>query len=276
MSKALLDGFHGAFSGLRPDEPRKKGLARLLEVDVNVLLHRGGAGRRAVRQAPEQRGLVTVLSRRNAMLLSASCAAQMAIFCVNQGQITRSKDIMALFSGLFMVLLLGNVWLTVEKAARNRLYGRIFFFVLGGYIALEYKSILYKKYSQKIIAILKFCIWLIFCGFLVEYNLGYYSHCIGILLGIWSLWCMYDVLYSYIRRINNLKKLAGYSFFIYVAHEPLLTVIKKLLLCIGGSPIMILIIYFMAPLITICVCVVIGCLLKDRFPKFYAFISGGR
>ena len=90
-------------------------LARLLEVDVNVLLHRGGAGRRAVRQAPEQRGLVTVLSRRNAMLLSASCAAQMAIFCVNQGQITRSKDIMALFSGLFMVLLLGNVWLTVEK-----------------------------------------------------------------------------------------------------------------------------------------------------------------
>ena len=174
----------------------------------------------------------------------------------------------------FLILLLCFFWINgIQYFIQIE---SIFFFVLGGYIALEYKSILYKKYSQKIIAILKFCIWLIFCGFLVEYNLGYYSHCIGILLGIWSLWCMYDVLYSYIRRINNLKKLAGYSFFIYVAHEPLLTVIKKLLLCIGGSPIMILIIYFMAPLITICVCVVIGCLLKDRFPKFYAFISGGR
>lgn len=174
----------------------------------------------------------------------------------------------------FLILLLCFFWINgIQYFIQIE---SIFFFVLGGYIALEYKSILYKKYSQKIIAILKFCIWLIFCGFLVEYNLGYYSHCIGILLGIWSLWCMYDVLYSYIRRINNLKKLAGYSFFIYVAHEPLLTVIKKLLLCIGNSSILILMIYFMAPLVTISICIVVGCILKSKIPKFYAFISGGR
>lgn len=174
----------------------------------------------------------------------------------------------------FLILLLCFFWINgIQYFIQIE---SIFFFVLGGYIALEYKSILYKKYSQKIIAILQFCIWLIFCGFLVEYNLGYYSHCIGILLGIWSLWCMYDVLYSYIRRINNLKKLAGYSFFIYVAHEPLLTVIKKLLLCIGNSSILILMIYFMAPLVTISICIVVGCILKSKIPKFYAFISGGR
>lgn len=174
----------------------------------------------------------------------------------------------------FLILLLCFFWINgIQYFIQIE---SIFFFVLGGYIALEYKSILYKKYSQKIIAILKFCIWLIFCGFLVEYNLGYYSHCIGILLGIWSLWCMYDVLYSYIKRINNLKKLAGYSFFIYVAHEPLLTVIKKLLLCIGNSSILILMIYFMAPLVTISICIVVGCILKSKIPKFYAFISGGR
>lgn len=152
----------------------------------------------------------------------------------------------------------------------------VFFFVLGAYIALKHRYILEKRYSKNLIVITQFCLWVIFCCFLTEYTPGYVFHCLGILWGIWSLWCMYDVLYSYIRRINNLKKLAGYSFFIYVAHEPLLTVIKKLLLCIGNSSILILIIYFMAPLVTISICIVVGCILKSKIPKFYAFISGGR
>lgn len=152
----------------------------------------------------------------------------------------------------------------------------VFFFVLGAYIALKHRYILEKRYSKNLIVITQFCLWVIFCCFLTEYTPGYVFHCLGILWGIWSVWYLYDISYPYIIQIKILKKVVGYSFFIYVAHEPLLTVIKKLLLYIGDSSIMILIIYFMAPLITICVCVVIGCLLKDRYPKFYAFISGGR
>lgn len=152
----------------------------------------------------------------------------------------------------------------------------IFFFAFGAYIALEHKKILEKKYSKRFVSILQFSLWIILCILLVEHDFGYFLHCIGVLWGIWSLWCLYDVLYFYIENIKKINKFAKYSFFIYVTHEPLLTVIKKLLLRLGNSPILILFIYFIAPIVTIFICITIGRILNSYFPKFYAFISGGR
>lgn len=175
---------------------------------------------------------------------------------------------------IFFVLLLFPFWiLGIQYFIQIE---SVFFFSLGAYIALVYKDLLEKKCAKKEIAIFQFCMWLLYCCVLTEYRYEYYCHCLGILWGIGSIWCLYDVLYHFIRGSFLLKNLAGYSFFVYVAHEPLLTVIKKILLYMGHSSIWILLIYFIAPIITISICLTIGRILRKYTPKFYAFISGGR
>ena len=60
-------------------------------------------------------------------------------------------------------------------------------------------------------------------------------------------------------------------------HEPLLTIIKRILLAIlGESSISIFIIYIAAPIITITLCIIGGKLLKNRYNKVYVIITGGR
>lgn len=175
---------------------------------------------------------------------------------------------------IFFVLLLFPFWiLGIQYFIQIE---SVFFFSLGAYIALVHKGLLEKKCSKKGITIFQFCIWLLYCCVLTEFRYEYYCHCLGILWGIWSIWRLYDVLYNSIRECFLLKHLAGYSFFIYVAHEPLLTVVKKILLYMGHSSIWILLVYFIAPVITISICIIIGRMLRGYFPKFYAFISGGR
>lgn len=175
---------------------------------------------------------------------------------------------------IFFVLLLFPFWiLGIQYFIQIE---SVFFFSLGAYIALVHKGLLEKKCAKKEIAIFQFCMWLLYCCVLTEYRYEYYCHCLGILWGIGSIWCLYDVLYHFIRGSFLLKNLAGYSFFVYVAHEPLLTVIKKILLYMGHSSIWILLIYFIAPIITISICLTIGRILRKYTPKFYAFISGGR
>ncbi len=175
---------------------------------------------------------------------------------------------------IFFVLLLFPFWiLGIQYFIQIE---SVFFFSLGAYIALVHKDLLEKKCAKKGIAIFQFCMWLLYCCVLTEYRYEYYCHCLGILWGIGSIWCLYDVLYHFIRGSFLLKNLAGYSFFIYVAHEPLLTVVKKILLYMGHSSIWILLVYFIAPVITISICIIIGRMLRGYFPKFYAFISGGR
>ena len=111
---------------------------------------------------------------------------------------------------------------------------------------------------------------------MIYYKLGYPYHCLGILLGIIVIWYSYDGVYSYLNRIKRLQEISTYSFFIYVTHEPLLTGIKKILLSISSSSSMILIIYFIAPLITIFICLIIGKFFRMRIPKIYRIILGGR
>ena len=92
----------------------------------------------------EQKGLRTILNKRNTIFLTASCAAQMAVFCVNQGQVSEQaymfKYITAIISGIFMVILLANIWFSTGKASRNKLYARIFMFVLSFEIILILSS----------------------------------------------------------------------------------------------------------------------------------------
>lgn len=119
-------------------------LAEVLKVDANILLNESRERKIFAKENIEQKGLRTILNKRNTILLTASCAAQMAVFCVNQGQVSEQaymfKYITAIISGIFMVILLANIWFSTGKATRNKLYARIFMFVLAFEIILILSS----------------------------------------------------------------------------------------------------------------------------------------
>ena len=119
-------------------------LAEVLKVDANILLNESRERKVFAKENIEQKGLRTILNKRNTIFLTASCAAQMAVFCVNQGQVSEQaymfKYITAIISGIFMVILLANIWFSTGKASRNKLYARIFMFVLSFEIILILSS----------------------------------------------------------------------------------------------------------------------------------------
>lgn len=121
-------------------EPSTKNLlllAEALEVDMNSLLVNDKEKNVFSKENIEQKGVRTILSKRNAILLTASCTAQMMIFCVNTGEINEFKYIMSGFSFVFMILLILNIWFTTERQNRNKLYLRIFWFVLAFQVILN-------------------------------------------------------------------------------------------------------------------------------------------
>ena len=100
---------------------------------------------------------------------------------------------------------------------------------------------------------------------------------VSILIGIVAFWWMLDGFVN--RFIGNKLFLFGmtFSFFIYLFHEPLLTIIKKVLfVLLSVSSFTSFIIYLVAPLITILLCVFVGVILKSKINFIYRLATGNR
>ena len=127
-----------------------------------------------------------------------------------------------------------------------------------------------------------FLLWLFLCflnRFISEYviKLPYATHCVILLLGIYAIWILYDKLYPQLIESVKTAKIYKYSFFIYLLHEPILTIIKKTGLLIGGySSWSIGLIYVISPILTLLIVYGIGLSLDIHFPNLLAFITGGR
>ena len=77
--------------------------------------------------------------------------------------------------------------------------------------------------------------------------------------------------------MNTILKYSGYSFFIYVFHEPLLTVIKKgMLFLLGTTPPSLLAVYILSAITTVVICILVSKALKIMFSSFYNIITGAR
>ena len=70
------------------------------------------------------------LSRINAVFLIASCVAQIFIFSVNGFEVSGIKYIYAALSGVFMMLLLGNIMLKSESEVMHKMTMRILLFTI--------------------------------------------------------------------------------------------------------------------------------------------------
>lgn len=92
------------------------------------------------------------------------------------------------------------------------------------------------------------------------------------------IWFGYDYLYSVKKwHFSFLSKFVGYTFFIYVFHEPTLNIFKKIFPIIGGnSEWVIWLCYLTSPLLTFSLCFSIGFLLNKYCLTFYKVIVGNR
>lgn len=90
------------------------------------------------------------------------------------------------------------------------------------------------------------------------------------------LWGLYDVVDA--RTLGRFRNcdIYRYTFFIFVFHEPILTLVKGVLLRIFISQTGILVIYFIAPILVIGICVICARWINSNFSHMFRIICGGR
>ena len=155
----------------------------------------------------------------------------------------------------------------------------ILFFCIGAFLTTKV-NILEKTMHKGTLPTL--LLWLFLC-FLNTYiskyvtPMPYITHCMIILLGVYAIWILYDKLYpKFSEHVKN-SKIYKYTFFIYLLHEPILTIIKKTgLFLFGDSSLAVGSIYFIAPILTILAVYGIGLVLNTYSPRLLALITGGR
>ena len=92
-----------------------------------------------------------------------------------------------------------------------------------------------------------------------------------------ALWSVYDIYLSKYSSIEYIIYLSQFSFFLYAFHEPILTIVNKgLFYLAGASEIASIVIYFVAPILTIFSGIILGSFLKKYCLKFYELITGAR
>jgi peptidoglycan/LPS O-acetylase OafA/YrhL len=156
----------------------------------------------------------------------------------------------------------------------------LFWFSLGGLLVSYHLS---GKYKRNLSSSVLFLIFLILCMlqlFHPDFLLWKYAEIPIILLGVVSIWLLYDLIVPQSFSLQShswLVKICNFTFFIYLFHEPALNIVRKLIVFIlGKNEIGYLFSYLISPWIFIFLIVIIGLGLKKYLPKIYRVSCGGR
>lgn len=177
----------------------------------------------------------------------------------------------ALVAGLSCVWLLG-LW-PVQVPSPEA----VVFFTLGSVVALRgMDAFVLDRYGP---AIAWTYVPLVVADALsVHSSVNPYLHRIGLALGVATVLFFSRFLAESPRLKRTFLWLAGSSFFVFAAHEPLLTVMRKvsyrILLPDSSAPVLFL--YFALPVAVTAACVVMHRLLMRHAPQFANLITGGR
>jgi surface polysaccharide O-acyltransferase-like enzyme len=103
-------------------------------------------------------------------------------------------------------------------------------------------------------------------------------HHVAIFLGTLAIFSVTKYLITMSRIKIYLLSLAKYSFFVYAAHEPFLSIIRKLTFKMVDpqSDLTVFIIYLFCPVITIIICIQLYKILEKTVPKMLNIAIGGR
>lgn len=167
---------------------------------------------------------------------------------------------------LFLVILY-----FISKSCSESLQS-IFYFSIGAYIGLCHRDYLEIRAESKIWMFVTILVWVALC--VISSMSGYeWIHKAAIVIGIAGFWQLYDI---YLWRIGWEKlELVSLTFFVYLLHEPLLTIVKRINFALFGTDYT-MPTYILSPIITIYILFVTGRMFRRRFPKCYKIISGGR
>lgn len=183
------------------------------------------------------------------------------------------------YSRLTFLVVCVMVW-TQDFGPWNNSAEAMLFFVAGGHLAVYRQVWLARTYSGQ--ALLFLALWILLLAakttalYLEQLFLGRLFLKASILIGMLALWGCYDRLFK--NRIPNVMVNAStVTFFIYAFHEPMLTMIKKVLFAVlgkGYSPHGA--IYLAAPVLAIGVALFVGSALRKFVPRIYGLVTGGR
>lgn len=158
------------------------------------------------------------------------------------------------------------------------------FFVAGGWLALygPAKEPALKD-RTKLMIVLSWLLLVLVKTLLVLYNtvsiqVVNHLHHLAVFMGLLAVWVGYDLVVQE-RDVKRtlLYRFTVFTFFIYVSHEPLLSVVKNVLfVCLGHHPMVSLMVYLLTPLITIVLCLAFGTILLQHAPALYGMLTGGR
>lgn len=149
-------------------------------------------------------------------------------------------------------------------------------FSVGGYFAVM-EIIAGKKCSMGSAPLLIFAICYLVLSVLVGVGKlpQYYTRFVPV-VGIPALWMAYDCLGERFLSNRMVADFSKYTFFIYLVHEPLLNIFKKLPLLMSRSEGMLLGCYLVIPVIFYISAAFLGKCLKRWFPRAYSIYTGGR
>ena len=183
--------------------------------------------------------------------------------------------------GVLLVILM-VLWTIAPKTFVFFSNEALLFFTLGCALALDKKSLNHS--FPGFWSYYFFILWLMIV-FATTYLLTFYREMdlvglnalnnLGIAFGIFAVWSCYDhVDHALVTRYSMAF---GYTFIIFVFHEPLLTIlIKGMFFLLGKTNISSLLIYVAAPLLAIIISVTVRFVLMKHAPRFYNIATGGR
>lgn len=98
------------------------------------------------------------------------------------------------------------------------------------------------------------------------------------IFGVMAFWLLYDKIAK--GRLfctnHNLAIACSLSFFIYLIHEPILLIFKKIPLLIFNNEIALTIYFLTVPIVFVTITIFIGNLLRKYIPKLFSIYVGGR
>ena len=191
------------------------------------------------------------------------------------------------YFGLAFVLVLGYLW--SDFFAQNWLgiskmeVEGLFFFSLGMLFALNLPQVFFrvgKSFLFFLVAV--WLAWIAYRTYLIiqphKDHFAVHYHLIGYtFLGTFVLWVLYDRFHHQIENNTWIKQGAAYGFGVFLFHEPLLTILKKIIIrFMPGVELGLLVSYLVAPVLSFLIALWFSKWLHTTLPALYGVLTGFR
>lgn len=153
-----------------------------------------------------------------------------------------------------------------------------FFFTLGAFLSKYDNKV--KKIKKAYLFYILIIIYLSAISLInyvsIDWRIIYFFNFVSVIsLGLIYLLLIYKISNSIVKKA--LFVLGEYSMWIYLFHEPLLTIVRKIFFILFEIDTFIYCLWFLcSPFLIILICLLVGKVLKCYFPRLYSFLLGNR